>query len=58
MLQRYRAQDWSHAEAALHVLFQAESQSVLYQLDLQRIAAWRVVPAGLQWTGVTRFDTK
>ena len=58
MLQRYRAQDWSQAETALHAIFVAEPHAVLYQLYLQRIAAWRLVPPGPEWTGVTRFDTK
>ena len=58
MLQRYRAQDWPQAEAALHALFEAEPKAVLYQMYLQRIAAWRLSPPGPNWTGVTRFDTK
>ena len=58
MLQRYRAQDWSQAEAALHAIFSAEPQSALYQMYLQRIAAWRASPPGPEWRGVTRFDTK
>lgn len=58
MLQRYRAQDWSQAETALHAIFAADPHSVLYQMYLQRIAAWRLAPPGPEWTGVTRFDTK
>lgn len=58
ILCRYRARDWMGAEAALHTLLKDEPGKRLYQLYLQRIAAFHLKPPSLDWEGVVRFDTK
>ena len=58
VLQHYRAQNWTQAEATLQTLIATEPDSLLYRLYLQRIAAFRLSPPTAGWHGVTRFETK
>ncbi|MBC7404503.1 MAG: adenylate/guanylate cyclase domain-containing protein [Cytophaga sp.] len=58
ILHCYRVRDWTQAEIVLHGLMQSELNKPLYELYMQRIAAFRFNPPGSDWAGVTRFDTK
>ncbi|QJE03375.1 adenylate/guanylate cyclase domain-containing protein [Massilia forsythiae] len=57
-----RARDWDGAQrriAALHdALADDHPRRGLYALYLQRIARWRAEPPGVDWDGVTTFETK
>jgi len=53
-----RAQDWDAAQAAIRALASAHPERRLYTLYLERIDHYRTHPPGLDWDGVTRFDTK
>jgi adenylate cyclase len=56
-LRFYRAQDWDKAELQL-INLQKIAQRYLYQVFLERIAAYRADPPGPSWKGVHKFDTK
>ncbi len=56
-LRFYRAQDWDKAELQL-INLQKIAQRYLYQVFLERIAAYRADPPGPTWKGVHKFDTK
>lgn len=53
-----RARDWEGAGAAIGSLAAAHPQRLLYQLYLERLAAWRADPPGPGWDGATSFETK
>jgi adenylate cyclase len=56
-LRFYRAQDWDKAELQL-INLQKIAQRYLYQVFLERIAAYRADPPEASWKGVHKFDTK
>lgn len=58
VLAAYRACDWDQAQAGLVTLSGQQPGHRLYQLYLQRIAAFRIDPPPQDWNGVTRFDSK
>jgi adenylate cyclase len=53
-----RAQQWDSAQQLIEALAQANPESGLYKLYLERIAIYRVDPPGDDWDGVTKFETK
>lgn len=53
-----RLQNWDAAQAAIRALASAHPGRGLYTLYLERIDHYRANPPGLDWDGVTRFDTK
>jgi adenylate cyclase len=57
-LRYYRAQDWDKAELQLLNLKKAAVKPHLYDVFLERIAAYRSHPPGAEWKGVHKFDTK
>ncbi len=57
-LRYYRAQDWDKAELQLLNLKKAAVKPHLYDVFLERIAAYRAHPPGAEWKGVHKFDTK
>jgi adenylate cyclase len=56
-LAHVRAQQWDEAQAILDAL-QAEAPHGLYTLYTERIAHYRAHPPGIDWDGVTTFETK
>ncbi|QNM97355.1 CHASE2 domain-containing protein [Chitinimonas koreensis] len=58
VLKLYRAQDWDMAELQLINLRNRQPDCKLYQLYLDRIAAFRQTPPPADWDGVYAFDTK
>ena len=56
-LSYYRAQEWDKAEMQLLNL-QKIFRRYLYELFIERIAAYRANPPEASWTGVHKFDTK
>jgi adenylate cyclase len=56
-LQFYRAQAWEAAHNTLQVL-QSTTPTYLYELYIERIAHYRATPPGVDWDGVTTFETK
>lgn len=56
-LRYYREQDWDRAEMQLLNL-QKTAPRHLYEVFLERIAAFRAHPPGATWRGVYKFDTK
>ena len=54
---RYRAQDWTAAEAALAAL-NHRAPRTLYDIYLERIAHFRVEPPPADWDGVFVYTTK
>lgn len=57
-LRHYREQNWDMAELQLLSLQQAEPNSTLYALFLQRIAHYRKQPPAPDWDGVSQMDSK
>jgi adenylate cyclase len=57
-LRYYRTQDWDKAELQLLNLKKAAVKPHLYDVFLERIAAYRAHPPGAEWKGVHKFDTK
>jgi adenylate cyclase len=57
-LDKYRAQSWDEAEAALRALTHADPKRKVYQLYLSRIAELRANPPGANWDGVFTFTHK
>lgn len=57
-LRYYRAQDWDKAELQLLNLKKTAVKPHLYDVFLERIAAYRAHPPGAEWNGVHKFDTK
>ncbi len=57
-LAAYRAQRWDEAEALLTTLQQAQPETRLYGIYLQRVAEYRLDPPGPDWDGVKKFDSK
>ena len=57
-LRLYRAQDWEQAELQLYNLTRQAPECRLYQVYLERIAAWRKDAPGANWDGVTTYETK
>ncbi|MDH4149297.1 MAG: adenylate/guanylate cyclase domain-containing protein [Betaproteobacteria bacterium] len=57
-LRYYRAQDWDKAELQLINLKKISPDAHLYDVFLDRIAAYRTDPPGPEWAGVHKFDTK
>lgn len=55
-LAHYRAQQWDEAVAILQSL--AQTDKILVELYMQRIADLRAHPPGKEWDGVTSFTTK
>jgi adenylate cyclase len=53
-----RAQQWDDAELQLQALLTVHPHDKLYALYLERITHLRASPPGLEWDGVTTFDTK
>jgi adenylate cyclase len=53
-----RKQQWDHAEEVLRDLQKQFPHDLLYHLYLERIAYYRQHPPGLNWDGVTTFETK
>jgi len=51
-LARYRAQDWDAAEAAFRECLATEPKDQPSQVMLERIAAFRQAPPGVDWDGV------
>lgn len=54
----YRRQDWDTAAEKLSSLVQLKPSCQLYKIYLRRIETLRENPPGLEWAGVTRFETK
>ena len=57
-LRYYRAQEWDKAELQLINLKKISPDAHLYDVFLERVAAYRADPPGPEWTGVHKFDTK
>jgi adenylate cyclase len=57
-LDKYRAQAWDEAEAALRALSHADPKRKVYQLYLSRIRELRANPPGANWDGVFTFTHK
>ena len=57
-LRYYRAQDWDKAELQLLNLKKVAVKFHLYEVFLERIAAYRSHPPGVEWNGVHKFETK
>ncbi|MBL8513236.1 MAG: adenylate/guanylate cyclase domain-containing protein, partial [Betaproteobacteria bacterium] len=57
-LDKYRAQAWDEAEAALRALSHADPKRKVYQLYLSRIRELRTNPPGANWDGVFTFTHK
>jgi len=53
-----RVQDWDQAETILAELHSAYPEDGLYVLYLQRIAHYRQFSPGVDWDGVTAFESK
>jgi len=53
-----RARRWDEARQRIEALRAAHPERGLYELYLERIAAWRARPPGEGWDGVTTFDNK
>ncbi|GAB3378141.1 CHASE2 domain-containing protein [Massilia agri] len=57
-LAQVRAQQWNAAEQAIAALAARHPARGLYALYLERIAHYRAHPPGVDWDGVTTFDSK
>lgn len=57
-LRFYRAQEWDKAELQLIDLKKTATHVKLYDVFLERIAAYRAEPPDAAWAGVHKFDTK
>ena len=57
-LRFYRAQEWDKAELQLINLKKTATHAKLYDVFLERIAAYRAEPPDAAWAGVHKFDTK
>lgn len=57
-LRLYRAQEWDKAELQLIDLKKTATHAKLYDVFLERIAAYRAEPPDAAWAGVHKFDTK
>jgi len=57
-LRFYRAQEWDKAELQLINLKKTAPHAKLYDVFLERIAAYRAEPPDAAWAGVHKFDTK
>ena len=54
----YRQQDWDRAEKLLNKLLRNDPGRKLYQIYLDRIAAYRASPPGAKWDGVYTYKSK
>jgi len=57
-LARYRAQDWDAAEAAFRECLAIEPKDQPSQVMLERVAAFRQAPPGVDWDGVWVASSK
>lgn len=58
VVRHYRAQEWDMAELQLMNLKKMSPADGLYDVYLERIAAYRVNSPGADWDGVHKFETK
>jgi adenylate cyclase len=57
-LRLYRSRDWDKAELQLLNLQRGGTARRLYQVYIERIAAFRETPPDAQWDGAYRFEAK
>ena len=57
-LAAYRKQDWDAAEHAFFTLHQAHPERLLFQIYLDRIAAFRNAPPADAWDGAFSYAVK